>query len=86
MINEKTTIQSKDVTNEMKVKWLQYFVTHGTADPLFRNVWLETPRNYIRFGEVMNQYLKYKDGRRKNGLTISVQGRKWLDKQSREFP
>jgi hypothetical protein len=81
MINEKTTIQATDVTDEMRVKWLQYFVEHGTSDPLYRHVWIETPRNYRLFNDSMVSYLKLKDGRRKNGLVISVQGQKWLDKQ-----
>jgi hypothetical protein len=82
MINEKTTIQQADVTNEMKVKWLQYFVTHGTFDPSFCYVWIESPRHYTRFADIMLRYLKLKNRRPINGYTISVAGRKWLDEHS----
>lgn len=80
-INEKTTIRHSDVTDEMKVEWLQYFVEHGIFDPSYRHVWIETPRNYIRFADTMLRYLKLKNRRPKNGYTISIAGKKWLDKQ-----
>jgi hypothetical protein len=83
-MNEKTTIPCTDVTDEMKVEWLQYFVEHGTFHPLYRHVWIETPRNYRLFNDSMLSYLKLKNRRPKNGYTISVAGRKWLDKQQGE--
>ena len=81
MLNEKTTIPQSEVTTEMKVKWLQYFVEHGEPDPSYRYVWIESARFYDRFNDRMKSYLKFIGGRPKNGLTISVQGQKWLDEQ-----
>lgn len=78
-LNKKITIPHTDVTDDMKVEWLKYFVEHGKPNPSYHYVWIETPRLYYRFGDIMSRYLKYKDGRAKNGLTISVAGQKWLD-------
>jgi hypothetical protein len=86
MSNTKTTIKYEDITDEMKKKYLVHILLTGKFDPAFRNIWIDFPSHYCVFTDYMSRlkYLKYKDGRAKNGLTISVLGKKWLDKQQGE--
>ena len=81
MLKEKITLQSEDITDEMKAQYLKHIVDTNKIDLSFRHVWIESPSCYRNFTEYMygKGFLKYKDGRAKYGLTISKFGEAWLN-------
>ena len=77
---KKVTIKYEDITDDMKEKYLVHLLITTTFDKSFTNTWIDFPSSYCLFKDYMYRIkmLKYKDGRAKNGLTISELGKKWL--------
>lgn len=79
----KTTIKLEDITDDMKEKYLVHLLLTGECDTSFKNTWIDFPSHYCVFKDYMYylRLLKYKDGRAKNGLTVSELGKRWLTKR-----